>query len=240
MTTTPTPPRNYTEHMLIAFGGGWVGEASDGWECTLRVSSNGGSGGVLQEDNYLADIVPNLKTWFQGTGNYMSSYAQLAYVKANRVGADGRYVDKAITHRVDFSPVTGGRAAVGPQFTSICATLQTAALRGRGHVGRIYLPNASIGTVTAMQISSATATGVCQSVVRLLQLIKNPKTVPSGWVDTFTPGSYDVSPIPAIYSGIDASVHVITGVSADTVYDVQRRRKEQVKGTRVATVPLTA
>src|SRR5690348_15483940 len=89
-----TAPRVYTDHMLVVIGGDWVGEASDGWECTVRVSSNGGGGGVLDEEAYLNDIVPNLKTWFGALTNQMSNQANLKYVKVNRIGTDGKYVDK--------------------------------------------------------------------------------------------------------------------------------------------------
>lgn len=225
----------YTEHMLIAFGGTWYAEAADGWECTLRVSSDGGGGGVLNEDLYLNDIVPNLKTWFNTARNGLSNQAQLTYVKCNRIGADGRYIDKSITHRKDFTAVLGGAPSYGPAFLSICTTLHTAALRGRGHMGRIYLPNNTKPMSTSLQISAGDALAVAQSTRRLLQLIKNPVAAPSGWTpDAWAAGSSSVSPTPGIYSGVDASVHVITATSADTVYDVQRRRKEQIKGTRSA------
>lgn len=229
---------NYTSHHLVAFGGHFVGQTKEGWECTVRVSSNGGGGEVLDEEVYLSSIMPNLKTWFASPQNAMNVLSTLEYIKCNRIGADGRYVDKTNTHRRDFAAVAGNVGAVGPGFLSIAVTFHTAKLRGRAHMGRIYLPNNCKSLTSAMQISATDATAVANAGARLLRLLKNPTTAPSGWGTDTWAGGTGTSPTPGIYSAIDGSVNAITATSADTVMDVQRRRKEQVTGTRVAQIPL--
>jgi hypothetical protein len=211
----------YTSHVLVAFGGTWVDTPGEVWENTVRISSNGGGGVTLDPGAYITAIKTALSTWFTNSATKMSSSAVLGWLKANTIGSDGKYVDKTTTHLWDYAAgIVGAQAPVGPQFLSLAYTWETAAARGPAHRGRIYPPNAGYGISTAFEVNSSQRDANAAAGAALLTVLKN-----AGGTDG-TKGT------PVIASNIGAAIQNITGCTSDTVFDVQRRRKNRVKGTR--------
>lgn len=211
----------YTPHVLVAFGGSWTDEPSEMWENTVRLLANGGGGDTLDPEAYLTAIATNLKTWFSAAGTSMSSRATLNYVKVNHIGADGTYVDKTTTHLRDYSPVVPGGATQNMAgFISLAYTWETALLRGPGHRGRIYPPNATAPLLTALRTTTGARDAIATAGAGLLAVLKN------------TPGSAGTHATPIVASKVGGQVTPITGCTCDDIYDVQRRRKNRVKGTR--------
>jgi len=211
----------YTPHVLVAFGGSWSNALTEIWECTVRLSADGGGGDTLDPDGYISDIATGLATWYHGAGMALSS--QLKWVKVNHIGADGLYADKTTTHVHDYSPpIAGITLGVAPGFCTLAYTWETAHARGPGHRGRIYPPNNAYATVSSFQVSAGDATANAEAGASLLAILKNSAGAP-GRKGT-----------PVIASKVDASITPITGCTSDTVYDVQRRRKNRIVGTRSA------
>lgn len=216
----------YTPHVLVAFGGTWTDALSEVWECTVRILADGGGGVTIDPDAYLADVAPQLGTWFSNAPNMMSNNAMLKWVKANHIKADGTYLDPANTHVYDYGTAhQGGTGNAIPGYCSLAYTWETAAARGPGHRGRIYPPNTVLGatahtfTVTATQRDANAVAGA-----GVLAALKN------------TAGANGTKGTPVVASKVNGALVHITGCTSDDVYDVQRRRKNRIKPTRSALV----
>jgi hypothetical protein len=217
----------YTPHVLVSFGGSWTTDPKEVWECGIRVTADGGGGVTVDCDAYLADIEAPLSTWFHDAGNGMMSTALLEWVKANHIGADGKYVDTTLTHVFDYSaPVAGAVGMKGPGYCTLVYSWVTAAKRGRAHMGRIYPPNASYPLISAFQVDSGSASAAALSGKGLIAILANAS------------GAAGTKPVPSVTSKIDGSIRPITGCRVDTIYDVQRRRKNRVTGTSVSLAPI--
>lgn len=230
----------YAPHTLLSFGG-TLSEPTgplEIWECGVRCVSRN-SGGPVPEgeiEGMLDAIVDGehgqaqtIKAWFAATSSLMATGAKLTFVKLNNIGANGKYSNPGLTHVRDFTGVAGGGGSASPSFISSCITWETGLSRGPGHRGRIYPPNYTV-TYTSALISIADAGLVRDSGVALINLINDTHNDDAG--------SDELSAVVA--SGVNASLHQITGVSVDTALDVQRRRKNQVGSTRTTVAPVTA
>lgn len=214
----------YTPHVLFAMGGHWLSDPEEIWECTVRLSADGGGGDTLDCDAYLAAIATPLKTWYSAAGTGMVGFANLEWIKANHIGTDGKYVDTGVTHIRDYTPVvSGGGVGVAPGYCTLAYTWETAVARGPGHRGRIYPPNATRALSGQFKVSNADATANSLNGAGLLAVLKNTAAGVAGTHGT-----------PVVASKIGGAIHEITGCSSDNIYDVQRRRKNRIKGTRSA------
>jgi len=215
----------YTPHVLVAFGGSWNIAPAEIWECTVRISADGGGGVTINPDAYLADIAPNLSTWFAAAGTNMNSRSTLKWVKANHIGADGLYVDSTTTHVHDYSPaVAGGGALHGLGYISLAYTWETAVARGPAHRGRIYPPNDYGTDAGPFTVSTGNRDTNAANGAGLLAVLKN------------TAGADGAKGTPVVASKIGGAIHPIVGCSSDDAYDVQRRRKDRVPHTRSGVV----
>jgi hypothetical protein len=217
----------YTPHVLVVFGGTWTLDPGEVWECSVRISADGGGGVTIDPDAYLAAIHDPLKTWFTAVGTAMCNNAVLGYMKANHIAADGTYVDKTVTHLFDYpGGVVGAQDPKGPQFISLAYTWETALKRGPGHRGRIFPPNGVLPVqVSAFKINAAGRDEIATNGAGLLAVLKN------------SAGANGTKGTPIIASKINGALTPIIGCSADDIFDVQRRRKNRIKGTRSAIVP---
>ena len=211
----------YTPHVLFAFGGSWVTDPSEVWECTVRLRADGGGGDTLNCAAYLTATATQMSSWFHASENYISTEATLRWIKANHIGADGTYVDKTTTNVYDYAvPSTGGVLQGGaPGFCSLAYTWETANARGPGHRGRIYPLNNVFNPLGAFKVSNAMASANAVAAVMLLNALR----ASSGAGLTAT---------PVIASKINGAIVDIVGATSDNIYDVQRRRKNRIVGTR--------
>jgi len=214
---------SYTPHVLFSFGGSWSSDPAEIWECSVRLSADGGGGVTLDPEAYLSGISAALFSWYQSTAASMNALATLAFIKANHIGADGKYVDKTTTHVHDFTPAAGALSPVGPGFLSIAYSWYTANARGPGHSGRIFPPNnTNAPSVGAFQVSSSVTAAYATSAALLLGILKNSAGAPGA------------KGTPIIASKVNGAIVPIVGATVNSVYDVQRRRKNRIKGTRSA------
>lgn len=227
----------YAQHYRVTFGGtlaeGVNGAIDEVWACNVNVVPAGG--GTMDEDAYLASVGPKLANWFGAGQNGMSSAATLNYIKCNRVGADGKYVDRTGSHRFDLpTPRVGGRTPVNPQIMTTCLSWVTVLQRGPGSHGRIYPPNNTLGDTTGELIPASDAIGQANAGVALLKILNNSSNAPSPNTGT--------GPVarPVIASGINGTNTDITGCRVGNVKDVQRRRKNALIEVYTAPSPFLA
>lgn len=213
----------YAPHWLYAFGGRLdTGQSpAEIWQCGVRVALSGASAGdSIDEDQALTDWTPQITTWFQGTYTgavkIIPTLCTLDWIKVNKIGANGKYVDET-THVHDFVPAIAGLAS--PQMPNIIATAvtwRTGKTRPPGAWGRVYLPayGTPITATGSMRMSAPTALAVANSGGQLLASI----------VATLSAQNLEGSPVVA--SKVDGINRKILTVTAGDVFDVQRRRKD--------------
>lgn len=208
-------------HHRVTFGG-TLAESNAGapdeiWACNVNVTGVDAEG--FDEEAYLDSIAPRLATWFSSVDGHMSNEAALTYVKCNQVGPDGLYVDKTTTHRRDINPVAQGVAApVDPSIISIAISWSTDKARGPGSHGRIYPPNATVGSSGQMFLTGFSGPQIATSGFQLLGILQND-------------GHAGPTLAPVVASKVNATNTQITGVRVGSVKDVQRRRKSALRET---------
>jgi hypothetical protein len=127
-----------------------------------------------------------------------------------------------VSHRFDYAAAQTGVIVANalPPFVTAAVSWLTAIQRGPGHRGRVYLPLGlaslhNTGQMTVTEQTQCNGTGK-----RLLDVLKN-------FTDT------SGTAVPVVASGINGATNTITGIATGNVYDVQRRRKEQIPETYV-------
>lgn len=220
----------YAPHALVQFGGAIasVSGPSEQWSCTVRVWQQSvpgsGTGGFLTDPaNYLSSIVAPLQNWFTTSTNKVPADITLTYIKANNINGAGHY-NEPVTHQIAANALG---AAVGqgvPAFCCVAFTWETGLTRGKAHRGRTYTPNYGYKVQAGSQLGSSDVANAAQSGKNLLLALSQ---------NVLTPTAYRVAPVVASSSG---AINLITGVSVDNIYDVQRRRKNHLAGTRSTTL----
>lgn len=212
----------YPPHTLVAFGGvlNTGQDVPEIWQCGVRGVQPAGDlnpDKPLDDcDTYLTNIQAALKTAF--TGSVMiPSVCTLDWIKANNIGADGKYVDP-VTHMYSYSPSgTGGGVAKHPDVLAVRVTWKTAASRGPAHLGGIYLPAYAADSDIAggSRISSGSVTNILSTAANILTALENKGAA-------FGTGVHFA---PCVVSKVSGTFRPITGTRVGNVWDIQRRRK---------------
>lgn len=218
-----TAPLDYPRHTLVSFGGTLreVNAGDEIWSCNVRCfDGDDGPGGQGVPDfdftTALAALATALGTWYSDADNNMAGGANLAWVKLNHIGADGKYENKGTTFVHDYAtPVAGGSTQVVPSYLSLCISWGTAKLRGYAHHGRIYPPNYTYNA-TGSAVSGADQLKAVATGQALLSAI-NISTGMNGGILT-----------PAVVSPVAATWNNITRVVVGNIYDHQSRRRNAV------------
>lgn len=215
----------YAPHALVAICGDW-GIQSDAarevWQFGIRISTGTPAGGYLNDPQaYANGVGPNIDTWFRAVGNGMSTLARLLTVKVNNIKPDGSYKDNTTHQYVLPVAHTGGTSGIYPGFTSLAWTFYTDLGRAPGGRGRCYPPNGTYAlNGGAFSCNSATATTNVTAAKALLSILL-------ARLDGTT------AIMPVVASRQTGALGAIQQVSSDTIFDVQRRRKNRASGVRV-------
>lgn len=227
----------YLVHTLIAFGGKLTNNTQpDEWQCGIRVRLLQPDGisignGVTDPAAVLNSLYGPLATWFGQAASTVGgseklglrSDAFLDYLKVNNITAGavgrgqpgGKYASQTSNVHLYDGTVHGAVVAANcPPFVTAAVSLTTALTRGPGHRGRIYLPLplslSPTGRMSTLQQQQCNGT-----VYGLLQTIK-AVTDANGTI------------IPSICSSVNGSRAAITGIATGDVFDVLRRRKDDL------------
>lgn len=224
----------FPRHIRIEFGGPLTARSADDeiWSCSIKAfpGATGGpanlsdGGASLDLQAWCAAVAPQLSSWFAAStpGQTMANTAKIAYVKANVIGPDGKYLNTTATNVTNFTAVAGAGVQQSPSFTSIAASFGSDRARGPASRGRIFFPN-----FTAVSSGAAVTSGVQSAVLnKTLSLI--------GIIKAQTAGLNGGVMTPALVSDRDALWSYIRTCRVGNLYDVQRRRKNAVSEVYVA------
>jgi hypothetical protein len=125
---------------------------TDDFNTTLSLIPTGGASLPAVSDDLLDAVATVVGSWFDdsigGTppGIGIITSCTLTYIKLNRIGTDGRYVDAETKEHVYDTPIAGSRNAfIAPQLT-VALTLRGTNERARAGRGRMFMPPSSVIT----------------------------------------------------------------------------------------------
>lgn len=219
-------------HGYLQWGGTLPG--NEIWSCGLRMAALNevfGDGLALSDsgmENYLDHYTTKLTEFHQRAVSNIGSGAKMNFVKFNKIGLDGKYVNQGATHVRFINPPIAG--AIGGNISNqiaLCVTLTTDVQRGPASKGRFYLPAPVIAIDDTGRISAAKANEIMASVRTLLEDLSDSPGLDS-----------DVTPDVVVMSrkpGAPAARYV-TGLRIGRVLDTQRRRRNNMDEAYVTDV----
>lgn len=133
----------YLPHILVQFGGPMDG-GPEIWSTGFRAANYGDYTQAQLKDYLDGDLKDHVSSFITTTAHDFSSSTQLAYVKANRIGPDGKYVDP-ISNTYEFTGTLpqGAQTPNMPYQVSVVVSLRGVG-RGPATHGRMYLPSQSL------------------------------------------------------------------------------------------------
>lgn len=201
------------------------------WSTGLYIGSVGAD--VSNPTQAFADAIRTAwTTFFQSAGASINPTFLTNQIKVAQVGTDG----KTSLENVVYAPYgtaiagTGGPTLFPPQI-SMVASLEVAGARGLAAKGRMYLPGVSRSITSNGQISTADTTALVNAVKTLVDSLN--AAAPSGERVILASqgrrvkqpdGSYAVTPGTAVNA-------VVNRIRVGSVYDTQRRRRNQLVET---------
>lgn len=195
----------------IVVGGYLFGPTGDDWATSLHLLD-------LQGRSTPPDITAvrdAFSTWFANNQARISSDASLAWVKANRIGPDGRYRDQSTneTSVGGASGQSGGYSGSTFPQVSVAVSLLTGISRGYGNRGRFYPPMSCVTLASNGHISPGQTQEIATAAAGLITALQSGAL--SGWrvVVASKPGGVAVP---------------VTRVAVGDVVDNQRRRRQSL------------
>lgn len=214
----------YTKaHMLLSWGGSLgPSDREDSWSVGIRFFSGGegnqpGDLPPLQADEFpsqlRADLLAAITQFHTSTGAKIRRDATLEWVRYNRIGIDGRYVDTTGSLIWDVTATGGNTIATYAQQIACVTTYRTSARRGQAHVGRNYWPTAIPYDATSGGISASDRTAMAGAVSALLYTLGQAM---------FTAGFPLVASVASSLGS--GTTRIIERVEVGSRFDIQRRR----------------
>lgn len=220
------------EHGYLQWGGTLPG--GEIWSCGLRMAALGSiiggtfplNGGDIE--TYLDKYVIDIKAFHQRATTAIGPRALLNFVKLNKIGLDGHYVDSD-THVRFFANVAGGGVTsnVHPNQVALAVSLTTDVDRGPASKGRIYLPLPALLVETDGLISIANITPIVASWRTFLEALSDAPGLDNGETPEVV--------VMSRKAGAPAA-RTVTGVRIGRVLDTQRRRRNALKENYVGDV----
>lgn len=221
-------------HVVIQWGGTLPG--GEIWSNMVRGGSTqtGPSASVPTHQELIdwlnGEMKDEVSAYHARSSTLTHSSAKLAWVKANVVGMDGRYVEQTTNEYRYPTPIAGTLSSnLHPNQVCLVVSLTTAFKRGLAHRGRYYLPlpAPAIGSTTGT-ISTSDALGVATSTKTFIEALAD------------TPGLDNLIPFKVLVMskrGAGGATNPVTGVEVGVVLDTQRRRRAaMLEAYQVATI----
>jgi hypothetical protein len=179
------------------------------WSTSLRVDQ-----AVLPTSAVLDSVRSRYAAFHALPAVGIGSGALFTGVKAAVIGPDGRYpAEGNAIESLVTTPVAGGSTAIGIPQISTVVTLTTPLLRGKGSVGRMYLPPSGLRILVADgRLDAAAAQAIANAAGTFI-------TDLNGLLDG------DVSVFGQTGTG---TARDVTGVRVGRVLDTQRRRRNAI------------
>lgn len=215
------------DHVLVAWGGTMPG--GEIWTNTLRmrdVNPIGFPDQVAVNGYLVGGFKDALTTYWNAIKALIGTGTKLEWMKANRVGTDGKYLDPTTNLYTYATPNAGTSTVNFPNQVSAVVSTTTGIARGRAHIGRWFLPGVAcaIDAVTGLYTTTQVNTFASASAAFLGALNDTAAVLGVDQVRA------------AVMSNLGAGTdHDITGVRVGRVPDTQQRRRN-----KVAELPVTA
>jgi hypothetical protein len=230
------------EHMLLQWGG-WFADsaatpATDQFVGSLRFV---GPGLDATDTQVMCQrMAEALSAWWRsGPDNFIPYTARLSWVKWNKIGTNGLYVNKTRT-RIYTYPTAAitANSAVYPQQVALAVSWLTNVERGKGSRGRTFFPtNIQLDPAIGMRVPPAAATKVATSAIQLISRLNYAANTagvdtPPNWT-TGSPGfpPQDSAVRAAVMSPSGDGTGLITRARVGNRLDIQRRRDNDIEET---------
>lgn len=200
-----------TIHRLLTIRGVSQGSA-DRWGIGIRFFNNTPASPTQAE---VDECVAPIRTWFTTTGMFFPLTTTVDEIKMAAIATNGLYVPGTIAPVATIgAAITGttSSAALPPQVAYV-VSLATNLPRGRGHMGRIYLPafRSSI-PLTNGQLGVAEVDGILGFTKTLINALVATSGIAAA----------------AVMSPLGAPAQTVITLRGGRVLDTQRRRREQI------------
>lgn len=221
----------YPVHWRVTFGGPfWT---TDEWSCSLRIGKadlnvfqqpTGPGYDNLDGPAALTDVAADVAKFHAASTSLFSNQAKLGFVKFNRIGSDGRYVDQSRTREKRYSPtVSPSTTSAGIPQVAIAVTLRSDRDRGPLSRGRFFIPTGATPTDAGSPLlSTLGATNLATSVATLIRDLNN-------WAGLDTNGAGVILVSPGGRGLPDGGSAPVTRVEVGRVFDTQRRRRSSLQ-----------
>lgn len=159
---------------------------------------------------------PIISTWWNTVGNAFTALVSMAYIKLAPIGTDGLYPagEDAVENMTGMPDAgAGGTSSIFAPQCTVAISLLTSASRGRGHIGRFYVPPLGVSPDATGRLSTSTQAS----------LMNTTRTMINGLNGVAGLGTVGV--ITKIGSGTSRAV---TGVRVGRAIDTQRRRRRSI------------
>ena len=198
-------------HRLITIRGVSQGTA-DRWGIGIRCH---GVSNVQPTQAEADALVAPIRTWFTSTGMFFPLTTTVDEIKLAPIGTDGLYppgLDSAVATIGAAITGTTSSASFPPQC-SLVISLTTALPRGRGHIGRVYLPAfRSSFPLTNGKAGTAEVDGILTLTKTMLNAIAATAGVDNA----------------IVASPLGAPIQDVIGLRGGLVIDTQRRRRNDM------------
>lgn len=198
-------------HFLLTIRGISQGSA-DRWGIGIRFNAPG----FAQPTQAAVDAcVAPIRAWFTSTSSFFPLTTTVDEIKLAPIGTNGKYppgMDSVVATIGAAITGTTSTAALPPQVAWV-VSLTTPLPRGRGHIGRVYLPAfRSAIPLTNGRLGTAEVNGMLGTFKTMLNaLIAIPSLAQA-----------------LVLSPLGAPAQVITGLRGGLVLDTQRRRRDDL------------
>jgi len=215
-----------TGSYYIQWGGNLPGKET--WSCGMRVANVGETPLVFADTaaelGFLTtSIVPLFTAFHSASTTKICPVATLTYVKFNRLGVDGKYVNPSTNEYIYPTPIAGGGGSIVANQLALVVTLRTAVSRGPANKGRFYLPmpTAAPGALDGL-IPAGEAKGVADNAWTLISGLNAALTA--------SPASNQRVSVMSrtTVTGKPATNHQVTDAWVGRVLDTQRRRRRSL------------
>lgn len=228
-----------SDHMLFTWSGHFTAgnsEVMDDFAGGLRFTGPGT--GSVQTEEILDDLIETFRGWIADGRAGIPTAARFDHFKWNRIGTDGRYVDRNNTlEKTPIPDAPGGLTSRYPTQVACATTWTTDFARGRASKGRTFWPTAlEVNASSRFRLTPAFALGMAQWGVGFIRAMNQAASGNGPLVPV--PGQPD--PVPGDPATMVASVMsdigtgrtaAINGCRVGDRLDIQRRR-----GNRVAEI----
>lgn len=210
----------------LTFGGG-VFDDTDIWSCGINffdTSETGGDWGSTTLQPFAEQAAEAISAWFSNEDAYISSKAQLQWVKAAMIDTAGKYTPYQIGIYDFPTPINGHSTDLIPPQISTVLSFETNRTRGLAHAGRIYPPLS--GTIGADgYIPDGTTSAMSEVGAQLIRSL-----------NVTAESVFNEHVHAAILSKVgEGAFGIIDKVSVGNVLDTQRRRRDAFVETYTTT-----